>query len=363
MTRNRHSTQSAFTLVELLVVIAIIGILVALLLPAIQAAREAARRATCTNNLKQFGVAIQVYHDQQKEFPPGAQYYDVRESCKDCELTDRNPECCIERAGTLHMFLLPHMEEQALFDLFDFEIYTDEQLLPNGQPIGSTPVAVFMCPSEEPREAMETRLDQVTTLSPDMLQSYKLSSYAGSRGPTRHNTSGPVSCALGDVWNQFFGLKPVNLPPPNDGITWRYPDGGDPKFWRQFGGPFTRWSYRVKAKQVSDGLSHTIFVGEVRTACSAHTAEGWAWTHSGNGLVSTLTPINFDSCMASEDPALGCASWATWSSALGFKSAHAGGAQFVMGDGSVHFLPDSIDMTTFNRLGGKADGEPVSFNF
>src|SRR5262245_7751572 len=109
MAKMVSSRRSAFTLVELLVVIAIIGILVALLLPAIQAAREAARRAACTNNLKQFGIAIQMFHDQRKEFPPGAQWFDIREDCVDCPLTDPNPapNCCIKRRGTIHMFLLP----------------------------------------------------------------------------------------------------------------------------------------------------------------------------------------------------------------------------------------------------------------
>jgi prepilin-type N-terminal cleavage/methylation domain-containing protein/prepilin-type processing-associated H-X9-DG protein len=366
MLKSARSRRAAFTLVELLVVIAIIGILVALLLPAIQAAREAARRATCTNNLKQFGVAIQNFHDQHKELPSGAQLYDIREDCKACDLADPNPgpECCIQRRGTLHMYLLPYMEEQATYDAYDFSRYTDEQLLPNGMPIGSTQVAIFLCPSEAVRQAIDYRRDQeILSLSPDQLKTFALSNYAGSRGPTRNNTTGPVSCSLADAWNQFFGQKPVNQPLPNDGITWQYPDVGNPKYWRQFGGPFTRWTYRVKFKQISDGLSHTISMGEVRIGCSEHAAEGWAWTHSGNGLISTLTPINFDSCNESDDSNLDCASWATWSSALGFKSPHPGGAQFLMGDGSVHFIPDSVDMTTYNRLGGKADGEPVTVNF
>jgi hypothetical protein len=99
----------------------------------------------------------------------------------------------------------------------------------------------------------------------------------------------------------------------------------------------------------------------VRVRCSSHAAEGWAWSHSGNGLISTVVPINFDSC--SDIAALECGSWETWSSALGFKSAHPGGAHFVMGDGSVHFLPDSIDMLTYNRMGGKADGGAVDYSF
>jgi hypothetical protein len=87
-----------------------------------------------------------------------------------------------------------------------------------------------------------------------------------------------------------------------------------------------------------------------------HAVEGWAWSHSGNGLISTLVPINFDSCTESDDSIFDCASWATWSSTLGFKSHHPGGAHFVMGDASVHFLPDTIDMRIYNYLGGKADG-------
>ena len=120
-------------------------------------------------------------------------------------------------------------------------------------------------------------------------------------------------------------------------------------------------SYPVKLKQITDGASKTIFMGEVRTGCSAHAAEGWAWTHSGNGLVNTIIPINFDSCL--DQTGHDCQSWDNWSGALGFKSRHAGGAQFVMGDASVHFLQDSIDMRIYNRLGGKADDEPIGADF
>jgi hypothetical protein len=165
---------------------------------------------------------------------------------------------------------------------------------------------------------------------------------------------GNVGCAFTSQWNELFGPRPVNTPPPNDGITWKYPDVGTLKFADQFGGPFTRFAYNVKPKQIADGMSRTIFMGEVRIECSIHAAEGWAWSHSGNGLISTLIPINFDSC--GEDIALDCGCWETWSSALGFKSSHPGGAHFVMGDASVHFLPDTIDMKVYNYLGGKADG-------
>jgi prepilin-type N-terminal cleavage/methylation domain-containing protein len=357
--------RTGFTLVELLVVIAIIGILVALLLPAIQAAREAARRATCVNNLKQLGLAIQLYQDQKKELPPGARWFDYRSDCvTNCTAANWGANCCYKNHGTLHMFLLPFLEEQPLYDRFNFKdpMGTDEQLLPNGLPIGSTLVTTFVCPSELPREATTNRPGQTSpTLSPDLLRTYKSSNYAASRGPTRH-IDGGSGCALTDTWNQQFGAKPVNIPPPpTDELTWKYPDTGPPAGWVQFGGPFTRLSYPVKIKKITDGLSKTIFMGEVRVGCSEHAAEGWAWSHSGNGLISTVVPINVDSCL--DQPGRGCLSWDNWSAALGFKSPHPGGAHFVMGDASVHFLPDAIDMLMYNRLGGKADGGAISGEF
>ena len=219
--------RPGFTLVELLVVIAIIGILVALLLPAVQAAREAARRASCTNNLKQLGLAIQMYQDQHKELPPGARWYDYRDDCIACTPPQKGPQCCYRNQGTIHMFLLPYLEEQALYDRFDFGIPTDEQLLPNGLPIGSTPITTFVCPSDEPRSATTVRSGQTTpTLTPDLLATYKMTNYQASRGPTRH-IDGGSGCALTDAWNQQFGTKPVNLPPPpTDELTWKYPDTG-----------------------------------------------------------------------------------------------------------------------------------------
>jgi prepilin-type N-terminal cleavage/methylation domain-containing protein len=356
--------RPGFTLVELLVVIAIIGILVALLLPAVQAAREAARRATCVNNLKQLGLAIQLYHDQKKELPPGARWYDYRGDCvTNCTAANWGPQCCYRNHGTIHMLLLPFIEEQPLYDRFNFKDPngTDEQLLPNGMPIGSTLVATFVCPSEEPREATTTRAGGLTspTLSPDVLRTYKLSNYAASRGPTRH-IDGGTACSLTNTFNTQFGSLPVNGPsPPGDEISWKYPDTGPSTGWVQFGGPFTRASYPIKIKRITDGLSKTIYMGEVRIGCSIHAAEGWAWTHSGNGLISTLVPINYDSCY---EDGRNCAS-TDWTASLGFKSPHPGGAHVVMGDASVHFLPDAVDMLMYNRLGGKADGGAISGEF
>ena len=361
MTIPRNFRRRAFTLVELLVVIAIIGILVALLLPAIQAAREAARRASCVNNMKQLGIAIQNYENTHKRLPAGAFWGDTRKQggsdpeCKKCGPIDPNPFCCKEDRGSILMLLLPYIEQQPLYDSIDKRIVVDEQKLPNGQPIGSVPIPSYVCPSDEhPGEASHVA-SEWGLLTVAEMKTFKMSNYAASRGATKH-IDGGSSCGLTQDWNDFLD---------NNGypkIAVDYPEiGANPARWRWSGGPFTRMGVQFKMSQITDGPSHTIFMGEVRVKCSTHAAEGWLFTHSGNGIVNTLTPINFPSC--TETLGIECYSWDAWGSSLGFKSAHPGGAHFVMGDASVHFLPDSIDPFVYAWLGGKADGQAATFSF
>ncbi len=342
--------RPGFTLVELLVVIAIIGVLVALLLPAVQAAREAARRSQCNNNMKQFGLAIQNYVDVRKELPAGAHWNDIRfpPECND-DPNCRGPECCITRRGTIHMFLMPYMELQNLHSRFDFTRRTDEQLMPDGSPIGGQRVEVFVCPSDEHPEGVTK---SGAAIPEDRQTQYQMSNYGASRGPTKQLPGGSCTCSNWSLWNNQFDLTHPNLAAP-------YPDtGASATELTNFAGPFTRLAYSVKLKEIVDGLSNTIFMGVVRPGCSKHAAEGWAWSHSGNGLLSTLVPINFDSCSTQVTARCGC--WDTWSSETGFKSAHPGGAYFVMGDASVQFLSEAVDPFVYNVLGGKADGESGS---
>jgi prepilin-type N-terminal cleavage/methylation domain-containing protein/prepilin-type processing-associated H-X9-DG protein len=351
--------RRAFTLVELLVVIAIIGILVALLLPAIQAAREAARRSSCVNNIKQLGIAILNYHDAHKKLPAGAYWGDTKvqpDECHHCTNgKDRDPTCRKDDRGTIHMLLLPSIEQQALYDQIDKKIVTDEQKLPNGEPVGSVSIPTFVCPSDEhPTEATHTA-SEYGLLTVAEMKTFKMSNYAASRGTTKH-VDGGSACGLTGDWNDF--LENNGYPK----IAIEYPEiGTKPARWRTSGGPFTRMGVQFKMSQITDGPSHTIFMGEVRVKCSTHAAEGWLFSHSGNGLVNTLTPINFPSCM--ETIGIECYSWDAWGSSLGFKSPHPGGANFVMGDASVHFLPDSIDPYVYAFLGGKADGQVISYDF
>jgi prepilin-type processing-associated H-X9-DG protein len=99
----------------------------------------------------------------------------------------------------------------------------------------------------------------------------------------------------------------------------------------------------------------------VRPNCSQHVKEGWAYTNNGNGYCTTLFPINYDSC--SEDAPDSCARPCNWNTEVGFKSSHSGGAQFLLGDGSVHLVPDAIDHQVYQYLGAKSDGFVFSLSF
>ena len=149
MKRSRH----AFTLVELLVVIAIIGVLVALLLPAIQAARESARKSQCSNNLKQIGLAIHQYELTYKHLPAGA-------SGEILHLRFAK--------GSILLFLLPFIEETGLYNAVDVHS-SDLDVAVNNAQIGGQRVATFICPSDELN---------------GMYNQYAVHSYAASRGPT-----------------------------------------------------------------------------------------------------------------------------------------------------------------------------------
>ncbi len=137
--RKEHKTiqTHAFTLVELLVVIAIIGVLVALLLPAVQAAREASRRMSCMNNIRQMGLSLHNYHSARNEFPVVTEFGDGK----------GHPE------GALHhtwlSYILPYMEQSAAYGTIDFDLPAMKGADGNPQPIVSTLVSAFLCPSTE----------------------------------------------------------------------------------------------------------------------------------------------------------------------------------------------------------------------
>ena len=308
---HRQTRRPAFTIVELLVVIAIIGLTVSLLLPAVQSSREAARKVQCANNLKQVGLAVANYESTYGHLPPGAVWGGDRPHQK--------------RKGSILIFLLPYLENQALYDAFDFrKDHLDGAVFAGTKElIGATPISVYRCPSDDAEDAY-----------------YGLATfnYSASRGPTAVYDN-PV-CSCDHPW-QDLAMAPLDV-------------------LRVFAGPFTRMGVTIPLRRIKDGLSNTIFFGEVRPRCSEHAQTGWASTNNGNGYCTTLIPINFDSCSDTATDA--CHRSCNWNTEVGFKSSHQGGAQFLFGDASVHFLDEVIDHQMYQYLGAKADGEAVTFD-
>ena len=310
--------RKGFTLVELLVVIAIIGILIALLLPAVQAAREAARRMQCSNNIKQLGLAIMNYEDSLGNLPPGAQWLPFNADGSTWQVY----HC------SMLVHILPYMEEQMVWEYFDFTVdNTDSQINqiegPGGKPLASTEIPAFVCPSD-------TASAQNTN--------WAYHNYAASRGANALSNNPNCSCS-----HPFGAYADVSYSDAET-ATGRY------------SGPFTRRGYLTELRDISDGLSHTIFVGEVRPEASIHASQGWARSNNGHGIVSTIIPINYDSTRRTTGGD-NCPAYCNWNTELGFKSAHPGGAQFLFGDGSVRFLQETIDHQLYQYLGAKADGQ------
>ena len=301
-----HQLRRAFTLVELLVVIAIIGVLIALLLPAVQAAREAARRAHCANNLKQIGLGLSLFTDTYKTLPPGAMW----------------SSSGVKR-GSILVQILPYIEQKSLYDALDFTLLDIENtLLPDGKKVSSTLVKTYLCPSDN-----HSLFDSGNALH----------NYAASRGPTTVFDNPACSCS--HPW-QSLAMAPMDDP-------------------TNFAGPFTRVGAKSGLQDVIDGLSNTIFFGEVRPKCSEHARNGWLASNNGNGYCTTLIPINFDTCKDSApDP---CNRSCNWNTEVGYRSLHPGGAQFLLGDDSVQFLSSTINHQVYQYLGAKSDGQAVSF--
>jgi prepilin-type N-terminal cleavage/methylation domain-containing protein/prepilin-type processing-associated H-X9-DG protein len=371
--------SNGFTLIELLVVIAIIAVLISLLLPAVQSAREAARRAQCTNNMKQIGIALHNYHDQLGSFPLGGVYAAAG------GWTGR------ENKLGWRCLILPYMEGTNAFNAVNFNVdSTGSADTGVGNDRGASFTAwvsvpsSWLCPSDPDNEngfrprlygpsGLENPLGNsppgLPPINPATGQPHTMvlvSNYAGSFGD--NYCGGPLVGGL--PWVTYPG---TNLLPGQSRIGWlgywgtTYGDA--PNFTRGGGSLRGFFDYEtlqvVKMAGVTDGTSNSIIAGEI---LPIQAADSEFWMKNG-ATAGTTVPINWNSNVfpASQSPCtdnwqspstpLGC----RWSAAAkGFKSKHPGGANFLLADGSVHFLKQSIAMSVYCALGSRNGGEVIS---
>lgn len=319
-----HSRSRGFTLIELLVAIAIIAILVALILPAVQQAREAARRTQCRNNLKQLGLALHNYHDVHRCFPMGGMGVD-------------NP--FLTAPGTVRSFswgayILPYLGRKPLYNALDFSEpavligFPDPTAVVSNENerLMSTILTEFKCPSDY-------RADHVTD-DEDPPRSYweniATASYVGSYG-----TNGFVPNASGEKnisWSRAYDLSVLARPAvPSSELN------------NRGNGPF-HVNSRTRIRDVRDGTSLTVFVGERHgheceskkmTYDLSRTFWGFAGRLADSMASSYYRP---NACPVGVDPGT------TGKICKGpMTSVHTGGLQVLMMDGSVRFISDSID--------------------
>jgi len=300
-----------FTLVELLVVIAIIGALVALLLPAVQAAREAARRTSCNNNLRQVGIALQNYVDIVKTFPTGRLGCDGNTSAaQDCA-----PLAASRRPGTsAFALILPQMEQQNLYDQIGFqkgaiepvtEVTTETQ-----DTAGWRTAAVDV--------AIKTRLKTYICPS-DTAEKLNGGNYAVGSYAVVHGTRGPSETSSQDMKHN------------NNGVF--------------------LYKQTIRLAQISDGTSNTFLAGEVYDGHLAINTNRWAIAvRHADTLRTTENPLN-------TKPGQGV----TFTNTNGaFGSRHPKGANFVFADAHVQFISDNIPLPIYRALSTRELGETVT---
>jgi prepilin-type N-terminal cleavage/methylation domain-containing protein len=325
-----------FTLVELLVVIAIIGILVALLLPAIQAAREAARRAQCTNNLKQMGIATLNYYDTNKQMPKLYSWIKPQEDCltKDPAAPDHG----------FHIHLLPFMEYQAAYDAYNFNFQWRNI---NNKVARDTIVPEFICPTapavgERIAEYLPTNvLLQHRGAYLDYAVNGRVSPTA-VRALTNDCTDAGVAKNRPDWQNFFTGVEEYKC----------YDRNGCPPEIIIPSGILRNQTGVTKLKHVTDGTSHTIMFSP-----DAGRPDKWEDGRKEEGaVVSGSRWADPDQEFWTHNICAGQNSMFNCNNDNEVYSFHVGGGLFCMGDGSVQFLADTLDIevqVSFNTRAGE----------
>lgn len=313
----KNITRTGFSLIELLVVIAIIAILVALLLPAVQQAREAARRSSCKNNFKQVGLAIHNYHDTHLVFPLS----DHRQvGVSGCGWSGFSPYVHRYAWGVM---VLPYLDHANLYSNFDFNVNYNggpKNSPKSLQTVGAT-VTTFLCPND-------------------------------SQSDPRCNRTGAINNQGGTADKDDIGrTNMAGIADSNDAWCNKTPSVG---LWgRNDGDGILYNTNKVRFRDVTDGLSNTLLVGEV-TGGQTGSSECNSWavvnhTDTGNGINGSYTIPG------------GTSTWTlpynmAWQ---GLSSYHTGGAHILLCDGSVRFISENISDITLKSLASRGKGDLV----
>ena len=332
-----------FTLIELLVVIAIIGVLIALLLPAVQAARESARRASCQNNLRQIGLGMENYVSAHNTYPPGQKQYIGAPFLPGQRKTFAWSSYC-----------LPYMEESAVFkDIF----FTGSEgpLHAKNRTVSARIIPFYLCPSTHRRDTYRDDthhcidMDGSGGWTPATGEGMALMDYRGISGP--HHTG--VNMATGKNY-PTCPIRPTGiLLNINCEIQL---DPGGPK-------PFT--AERIKPKQITDGVSRTFMVGELSGCSHVHGQTpprvNGAWLYGTNtmsikGDATSRRAIN----RMWQDPASKKLIPAAWQFEDELFSDHPGGAHVLFCDGSVHFFEEGMDLGILQAFASRNQAEVIN---
>ena len=328
LTQNR---RNGFTLVELLVVIAIIGILIGMLLPAVQAVREAARRTSCLNNMRQLGLSLHNYESANMAFPPSRLRPNDQAVPSDSTSNTR-AESAFQSWTTL---LLPFIEQSNLGDQFDFsQPWFDKEASNNGDVI-ATPLDIFMCPSSPTADAFDPY--------------HVIGAAAGDYG------------SINEVKSRVYSEVLLTAVPPENARL----------------GLLSRFS-KNPISQATDGTSNTLYVAECAGQPNVYISSG-RMTIEDFGNYRDDKVVNFNGRLVPTDGT----GWADPDCGFSINGAtpdgldrygsrminainvseaysfHTGGANFAMADGSAHFISDTIDAETFVGLCTRAGGEVV----
>jgi prepilin-type N-terminal cleavage/methylation domain-containing protein/prepilin-type processing-associated H-X9-DG protein len=323
---RRSARSGGFTLVELLVVIAIIGVLVALLLPAVQAAREAARRMKCQNNLKQIALGLQNYEGTFQKLPHGT-----------------NTPCCNPRGDNWAIMIFPFIELKTLYDSMDHNGFMHANTPVNVAAAQNHKLPGWICPSDP--DATKPIMPHLPGESVSPAHSLW---YPGSMGPTHmgpNSDAGCVFCPVGPAPSENSYCCQGHRFGTDAGLG--FPAGS-------FAGMFGRSERAIRFSEVTDGLSNTFLIGET---IPKHCTRMGLFVHNFP-LSSQIIPVNTMESAAAGTATANQNCWRT----CGYKSFHPGGAGFAMGDGSVRFAPITIDFRIYCHLGTRGGGEQANLD-